>query len=141
MSSYRTSTIIRAARDRIWAVLTDAARYPEWNPTVIRLEGSIAAGKRIKVFADISPERAFPVTVTEFVPGERMVWTGGFPFGVFKGLRTFVLGNAARGQTQFTMHEVFSGLLAPLITRSMPDLTESFERFAAALKAEAEKTG
>lgn len=36
------------------------------------------------------------------------------------------------------MREEFSGLMAPLITRSIPDLQPSFDRFAADLKARAE---
>jgi hypothetical protein len=36
------------------------------------------------------------------------------------------------------MEEVYSGLMAPLITRSIPDLTESFEKFADGLKEAAE---
>jgi hypothetical protein len=38
-----------------------------------------------------------------------------------------------------TMTEVFSGLLLPLIARSLPDQVPSFERSFADLKAEAER--
>jgi len=36
------------------------------------------------------------------------------------------------------MAEVFSGPLAPLITKAIPDMTESFEIFADGLKSAAE---
>ena len=36
------------------------------------------------------------------------------------------------------MREVFSGLMAPLISRSIPDLQPSFVEFAAALKQRVE---
>jgi hypothetical protein len=36
------------------------------------------------------------------------------------------------------MEEVFTGPLAPLITKSIPDLTPSFETFAQTLKMKAE---
>jgi hypothetical protein len=36
------------------------------------------------------------------------------------------------------MREEFSGLMAPLITRSIPDLQPAFDQFAADLKARAE---
>ena len=42
MKSFSCRTTIRATPERIWAILTDAARYPAWNPTVTRLEGRIA---------------------------------------------------------------------------------------------------
>lgn len=36
----------------------------------------------------------------------------------------------AAGGCAFHMREAFSGLMAPLITKSMPDLTPTFEKFA-----------
>jgi hypothetical protein len=36
------------------------------------------------------------------------------------------------------MREVYSGLFAPLIGRSIPDLQPAFDEFAAALKKQAE---
>ena len=76
--------------------------------------------------------------MTEFAPSERMVWTGGMPLGLFKGVRTFTL-TPADGATRFTMREEFSGPMLPLIWRSMPDFGPSFEQFARGLKARAER--
>ena len=42
------------------------------------------------------------------------------------------------GAVTFAMREVFSGLLSPLIERSIPDLQPEFEAFAAALKRKVE---
>jgi len=66
-----------------------------------------------------------------------MVWTGGMPLGLFKGERTFTLTPTADG-VRFAMREVYTGLLAPLIGRSIPDLQPAFDEFAAALKLRAE---
>lgn len=66
-----------------------------------------------------------------------MVWTGGMPMGLFTGVRRFRL-SGTDGGTRFDMSETFSGPLSGLITRMMPDLTASFERFAAALARDAE---
>ena len=103
-----------------------------------RLEGNIAPGETIKVYTKLSPGRTFPVKVTEFVPGEKMQWTGGMPLGLFKGERTFTLTPLGDGATEFTMREVFSGLLQALIGKSIPDLTSAFEEFATGLKTRAE---
>jgi hypothetical protein len=70
----------------------------------------------------------------------RMVWSGGMPLGLFKGVRTFTLtpqGDSVR----FEMREVFSGPLSPLIERSLPDLQPAFDEFAASLKRRAESAG
>jgi hypothetical protein len=62
------------------------------------------------------------------------------PLGLFTGTRTFTLTLADGGTVTFAMHEAFSGLLAPLITRSIPDLQPAFAAFAADLKRRAEQS-
>jgi hypothetical protein len=141
MKFYDTTSTLQASPDAIWAILTDGPRFTEWDSGVERVEGRIAPGETIKVFSTISPGRAFPATVTEFSPGKKMVWSGGMPLGLFKGVRTFTLSPQGSGVTRFTMREEFTGPLLPLIWRSMPDLGPSFERFASGLKKQAERTG
>jgi hypothetical protein len=141
MKEYRATTTIMASPETIWAILTDAPGYPEWDPGVDRIEGRIAPGEKITAYTKLSPGRAFPVKVTEFVPGQKMIWTGGMPLGLFKGERTFTLAPQGNGAVEFTVHEVFSGLLLPLIGGSIPDLTSTFEQFAAGLKNRAERAG
>ena len=138
MKTFESTITIHAAPETIWTILTDAPAYPQWNPTVDKVEGTIEHGKKIKVFAKISPGRAFPVKVSEFRPGEKMVWSSGMPLGLFKGERTFTLTPGADGSVEFAMREVFSGLMSPLIERSIPDLKPEFDRFADALKRKAE---
>ena len=138
MKSYDVTALIEASPERIWAILTDAASYPNWDSGVERVDGQIAPGQTIKVYSKISPGRAFPVKVVDFTPGERMVWSGGMPLGLFKGDRTFTLQTDGSGVTRFAMREEFSGPMLPLIWRSMPDLGPSFQQFATGLKARAE---
>jgi hypothetical protein len=139
MKVYQASTTIAATPEAIWAILTNAAGYPEWDPGVERIEGRIAPGEKITAYTKISPGRAFPVTVTEFEPGHKMAWASGMPLGLFKGERTFTLSPRANGVTDFTLREEFSGLLLGLIGRSIPDMTTTFEQFAAGLKRRAER--
>ncbi|MDX6373851.1 MAG: hypothetical protein QOD98_2839 [Nocardioidaceae bacterium] len=136
--SYAGSSSISAPPDRVWARLTDAASYPQWNPTVVKLDGAIAPGQKIKLVSTLDPKRTFSLKVAELDPPRRMVWSSGMPLGLFTGRRTFTLTPRADGGTDFTMEEAFSGPMAPLITRAIPDMTESFAQFAAALKATAE---
>lgn len=138
MTSFNTSPRIHAPRDTIWALLTDGARWADWNPTIDKVEGRIATGEKITVYSTVNPGRAFTLRVSELVPQSRMVWTGGMPLGLFKGERTYSLTAHADDGVEFAMQEVFSGLLAPLLTRSIPDLQPSFEAFTAALKQRAE---
>lgn len=141
MKEYSATTTINASPETIWAILTNAPAYPEWDPMADRIEGRIAPGETITAYTKLSPGRAFPAKVTEFVPGQRMTWTGGMPLGLFKGERTFTLNPRASGVTEFTIREVFSGLLLPLIGRSIPDMTSAFQQFVAGLKNRAERAG
>jgi hypothetical protein len=137
MKSYEAAATIAADPATVWQVLTDAAGYPSWDSGVVRVEGGIEEGAKIKVFSTISPKRAFPVIVTELEANRRMVWSGGMPMGLFKGVRTFTL-TPTDGGTVLTMREEFTGPLLPLIWRTMPDLQPSFDQFAAGLKQRAE---
>ncbi|MGD0297092.1 MAG: SRPBCC domain-containing protein [Bryobacteraceae bacterium] len=138
MKAFAVETSICATPERIWALLTDAAGYARWNSTVEKVDGNIAPGERVLVNAKISPGRAFPVKVAEFEPPRRMVWTGGMPLGLFKGERTFTLKPAANGLVRFSMREVYTGWIAALIGRSIPDLQPVFDQFASDLKHAAE---
>jgi hypothetical protein len=137
MRSYESAAGIDATPEAVWQVLTDAPGYANWNSGVVRVEGRIAPGEKIKVSSEANPGRAFAVKVTEFVPGERMVWSGGMPLGLFKGVRTFTLERSGRG-TRFAMREEYTGPLLGMIWRSMPDLQPSFDQFARGLKERAE---
>ena len=138
MKRFATAIKIQARAETIWSILTDAPRYPTWNSTVEKIDGRIALGEKVIAHAKASPGRAFPLTVAEFEPGRRMVWRGGMPLGLFTGMRTFSLTPQADGSVMFDMREEFSGLLAPLITRLIPDLQPAFDAFAGDLKRQAE---
>ena len=138
MKSFAVSTSIRATPEAIWKILTDAPGYTRWDTTVDKVEGKIARGEKVTVHPKINPGRPFPVNVVEFSPPSKMVWAGGMPLGLFKGERTYTLTPQKDGSVEFRMQEAFRGLLAPLITKSIPDLQPAFDEFAAALKKEAE---
>jgi hypothetical protein len=139
MKFFTASINIKASKERIWAILTDAPNYPVWDPGVIGIEGRIAKGEKVVARNKISPNRAFPAKVTEFVVGEKMAWTGGMPFGLFTGVRTFTLTPKGDGTIDFTLREEFSGPMLAMIGGTIPDMTESFNNFVKGLKAHAEK--
>jgi hypothetical protein len=138
MKFYQAVAEIEAHPDAIWAILTDAPGYSTWDSGVIGIDGRIAPGETIKVHSSANPGRTFPVKVTEFSPGQRMVWSGGMPLGLFKGVRTYTLSPGGSGVTKFTMREEYTGPLLPMIGKSIPDLDPSFQQFASGLKARAE---
>jgi uncharacterized protein YndB with AHSA1/START domain len=138
MKSYEARITIKAPRETIWSVLTDATLYPEWNKTVTKLEGTIAVGQKLKIWTTMDPKRAFPAKVAALEPAKRMVWSFAAPLGMFKGERTFTLEDTADGVV-FHTREVFSGWMAGPITKKMPDLQPSFDAWASGLKERAEQ--
>jgi hypothetical protein len=138
MKEFAAKTSIRATPERIWTLLTDAAGYVRWNNTVEKVEGKIALGERVTLYPKINPGRAFPVKVVRFQTPRQMLWTAGMPLGLFKGERSFTLTPGPDGEVEFSMREEYTGLMAPLITRSIPDLQPTFDEFASDLKRAAE---
>ena len=138
MREYKANIQIEAAPQAVWDVLVDTARWPEWDPNCVRIEGNVALGDKVKVFTKLSPGRAFPVKVVELDAPRQMTWLGGMPLGLFKGVRTYTLESNAGG-THFVMHERFSGPMLALIGRTIPDMTDAFNAFVEGLKRQAEQ--
>jgi hypothetical protein len=136
---YEVQTSIRATPAAIWARLTDAPQFAEWNSTVESLQGPIELGRKLAITVPIAPGRTFSPTVVAFDPPTRMVWQDGFA-PMFRGTRTFtILPTDQPGETTFQMEEVFTGLMLPMIKGSLPDFVPVFERYAADLKAACER--
>lgn len=136
MDAFEASALIQAPADRVWAILKDAPRYPDWDSGVTSVEGHIADGERITVHSEVNPGRAFPVRVSIKPPGT-MRWTGGLPLGLFRGVRTFRVEPEGEA-TRVSMREEYGGPLLGLMSRSIPDLGPSFTRFVNGLKQHAE---
>lgn len=137
MKQFSATTSIKAPPPAVWAILTDGARWPSWDSGIESFQGRIAPGEHIRVAIQANPGRSFPITVSEFEAPSRMVWSGGMPLGLFKGVRTYTLAPTPDG-TRFTMEERYFGPLAGLIGRSIPDLSGSFRQFAEGLRNQAE---
>jgi uncharacterized protein YndB with AHSA1/START domain len=136
-SSYHVSRRINASPEKVWALLSDASSYRDWNRAVVSIEGTIAAGNTIALVSTANPKRTFKLRVTKMAAPNRMVWSDGMPLGLFSGERTYLV-EPREGVTHFEMTEEYSGLLSGLFTKAIPDLTESFDLFADSLKIAAE---
>ena len=132
MKQFTVSKHIAASPERVWAVLTDAGQLASGPLGITKLEGTIAPGQRLKLWTDATGSRAFTLEVKTFSSPREMTWEGGMPLNLFRGVRRFAL-TPKDGGVEFSMTETFSGLMAPLIVKSIPDLTPSFERFATGL--------
>ena len=123
---------IKAESSIIWALLTNASDYPRWNSTVTSIEGTIAPGETIKLKSTLDAKRVFKLKVKEFESEKRLVWGDGM------GNRVYSLTKNTDGSVTFSMTEKIGGPLFPLFAKMIPSFDESFDRFAADLKKEAE---
>lgn len=136
---YSAERTIAAPVSTVWSILTDRTLLVSGSFGITRLDGDLRAGGKLSLVSETVPGRAFKLKVVQFEPEHLMVWQGGMPLGLFTGARRFTLSEAAAG-TQFNVEEVFTGIMAGMITRNMPDLQPSFDQFADALKSMAQET-
>ena len=128
---------INAPLDRVWGLLTSVDEQALWNDTLVSIEGDISEGGQVTLVSKLDPKRTFKLKVSDVSAPNRMTWSDGMPLGLFKGVRTFELAES-EGQTSFTMAESYSGVLAGMITKSIPDMSENFVAYADALQRAAE---
>lgn len=134
---------IRAGAGRIWDILTDFERYPEWNPFIRTLEGKLTEGARIT--ADLRPPEGYGMTIhpviTKVIPDHELRWKGHlFVQGLFDGEHVFEIRPPDEGSCLFIQHEYFSGLLLPLLEDSLKNGTaRGFFEMNRALKTRAEQ--
>ena len=137
----RTEIDIDAPAARVWAVLTDFAAFPQWNPFIRYIDGILSP--RLPLTVRIQPPggRAltFRPTVLRVEPERELAWRGRtLVAGIFDGEHVFTL-DPRGGGVRFIHAERFSGALVPLLRRSLETTTkQGFEAMNAALKARAE---
>jgi uncharacterized protein YndB with AHSA1/START domain len=74
MRSYEAVTRIDASPEEVWRHLVDVASWRDWDSGLDRVEGRVALGERLTIYATMIRSRPFTVTVTELRPREAMRW-------------------------------------------------------------------
>lgn len=132
---------IDAPPERVWAVVTDFAAYPEWNPFIRRISGEPREGARLEVRIEPPGARAmtFKPTVQSVEADRELRWLGHLLVpGVFDGEHSFRIEPVTGGRSRFVQSERFSGLLVALGKGTLAKTEAGFEQMNGALKARAE---
>jgi hypothetical protein len=111
----QTSIQIQATPQQVWAVLTDTADYPAWNPFIVSSAGPVRVGATLtNVMHDATGNTTFTPTVLVAEPGRELRWIGRVgPGGIFDGEHTFTITQIRPGVVLFTQREDFTGVAIP----------------------------
>jgi len=144
MKELRSEIEIAAPARQVWAILTDFAGYPQWNPFIRQARGNLREGERLKALMQPSGARGmtFSPTILHVEADRELRWIGHlFVPGLFDGEHIFTIEPRGRGRVLFTQREIFTGLLVPLFARMLDtDTRRGFEEMNKALKARAEES-
>jgi hypothetical protein len=139
-----TPVHIQAPAEQVWAVLTDFASFPRWNPFIRRASGELVTGQKISVNLRLYGKTLVPfkptVTVVEAPRELRWLARMGAP-GVFDVERFFVLEPETIGGCTFRQGEDCTGFLAgPMLATGLEGrILAGYERLNQALKKRAER--
>jgi hypothetical protein len=131
---------IAATPQRVWAILSDLAAYPQWNPFIRQASGQLTRGATLTLRMVPAQGRAmtFTPTVLAAQPGELLRWVGRLIMpGIFDGTHQFTLEDLD-GHTRLTQSETFRGLLVPLAGKTISQTENDFRALNQALKRRAE---
>ena len=132
---------IEAPPERVWDVLVDLSSYEAWNPFIVEASGEVAAGRRLRLRMRPPGGRSttFRPTVQAAGGGE-LRWFGRLGIGgLFDGEHRFRLSPTNDGGTRLVQEERFTGVLVPLLRRSLDAGTlAGFRAMNEALKRRAE---
>jgi uncharacterized protein YndB with AHSA1/START domain len=129
--------LIDAPAATVWRLLTDLDAQARWNSTVTSISGKVALGERVSFVVPEAPRQTFSPKVVAYEEPISMVWRLGF-WPMLVSDRTYRLSPGPGGSTEFSLVEVFRGLMLPVVARTLPNFGLMFERTAADLKAAAE---
>jgi len=137
-----TEIEINASRDRVWSVLTDFDKMPEWSSSFQGIEGEFKEGGKAKSYfkAPIGEKNMeFEHTIIEFEEEVSFGWSDPLTMGM-KDHHIYKLEELPNGNTRFIQIDGVEGgathFLGKLVTNSMKSM---YLKFNQELKERVEK--
>jgi len=133
---------IAADSERIWAIIMDLDRYPEWNPYTIAMKSTLQIGApmvmTVKMNDAITLEQTENIRVLE--PGHKVCWGIDTDTPEFNsGERCQWLEPLPGGNTRYVTEDLIEGTANDLVTGLFgADVQNGFDAVAVALKKRAE---
>ena len=126
MNEFRIAIDIDAPPDRVWTVMRDVERWPEWTPTVTKVRrldsGAVAVGNRFVIHQPKLPPAKWILTALDNA-GRSFTWETRGP-GMLLQAQHGVEDIAGRSRAQLAIR--FSGFLGPLFARLTAKLNDRY---------------
>lgn len=122
---FATIIDIAAPPDRVWSVIADVERWPEWTPSVRSITllqpGPLVVGSRARILQPRLPPAVWQVTALE--DGRSFTWMSASP-----GVRVVATHgvDAAGPGSRASLTLRFAGLLGPLVGWMARGMTERY---------------
>jgi hypothetical protein len=143
MKTIRTEILINASAEKIWQVLIDFEKYPEWNPFIKKISGEKRPGGQMRVVIQPQGQKGMEFTpvIQKYETNAELQWLGHLWItGLFDGRHSFKLVPIDQSRTLFIHSEQFTGLLVGMLWKSLQSPTlGGFEQMNQALKSRAER--
>jgi hypothetical protein len=149
MKTAQAEVLINAPTAKVWEVMMDLERYPEWNPFTPKVEcpGGPRVGAPIRLHVRwndgkqmVSPEKIVRIDAPEKGANGLLRGVYGYNFGTIlstlnlvRSERLQIVEEQPDGKTLYRTTIQLTGLLAGLTP--LPKVQDGFDRQAAALKA------
>ena len=123
---FSASVEINTTSEKAWALVKNVEEWPSWIPSLKKIEKvsgePLGKGSQVRVIAKSAITVNLLMTITEFVPGRRVVMEGKV-LGV-KMTRYYEMESVAQNKAKLTAGGEVSGLLAFLVRRGGQRLSE-----------------
>ena len=123
---FSASVEINTTSEKAWALVKNVEEWPSWIPSLKKIEKvsgePLGKSSQVRVIAKSAITVNLLMTITEFVPGRRVVMEGKV-LGV-KMTRYYEMEPVAQNKAKLTAGGEVSGLLAFLVRRGGQKLSE-----------------
>jgi hypothetical protein len=138
----KSEVVIERSPQKVWEVLTDFSKYPEWNPFIRIAKGTLKKNGKIFIVLTIPGGWIMLLRprILEVKERHEIKWLGSFMLrGIFDGEHLFSLVGEGENNTRLVQKEEFRGILIPCLGKLIGRGAKmGFDAMNAALKKRVE---
>ena len=125
----------------VWEMVANVNGWPAWNPLYPKARGEIGFGAELELEVALPGEapRTIKPKVTDWTPGEQIIWQLSMMGGLIRSTRYIELETLDNGNCIFSNGEIFEGLGMRLIgKKTQKAIKAGFRAFGETVRDRAE---